>query len=302
MEQLARGESKNVANCKINICFTINNCLKYCNMLHQLRFDLDKVVKNNIVLMLVFASGADVAVGQPVAVSSEIANVEAAPGQIILRSGTQVQLRLLETLTTKNKVLRDGQRVRLEVAETVFVDGVKVVPVGTPAVAEVIDVRNKGMWGKSGRFLLRILYMTVNGRQIRITGGTDDKGVAGGVGAVAVSALVFLPAGFFMTGTSANLPSGTAMKAFVEEDVSFNVGVARPAFVPAGSGDSLGAAAIAAGLSAPVVAVPDVGPQKLKAATPSGYCLDVPKGYAGIGTPQRPIISTYAPACWQVLQ
>jgi hypothetical protein len=257
----------------------------------------------NIILFFVLVSGAGMAFAQPLLVLPENSSVAATPGQIILRSGTQVQLRLLETLTTKNKVLRDGQRVRLEVAETVFVDGVKVVPVGTPAVAEVMDVRNKGMWGKSGRFLLRILYMTVNGRQIRITGGTDDKGVAGGAAAVAVSALVFLPAGFFMTGTSANLPSGTAMKAFVEEDVSFNVGYARPAFVPSASDGQTSSGGFASTPSAsvsPVIVMPEVGPQKLKAATPSGYCLDVPKGYAGTGTLQKPAITTYAPACWQV--
>ena len=35
--------------------------------------------------------------------------------------------------------------------------------------------------------------MNLNGRQIRLTGTFDDKGKSGGVGAVAVSALVFLP-------------------------------------------------------------------------------------------------------------
>lgn len=58
-----------------------------------------------------------------------------------------------------------------------------------------------------------------SGRQIRLSGGFDDKGVAGGVGAVAVSAIVFAPAGFFMTGTSAKVPEGTVIKAFIDEDV-----------------------------------------------------------------------------------
>jgi hypothetical protein len=61
--------------------------------------------------------------------------------------------------------------------------------------------------------------MTVNGRQIRLSGTFDDKGVAGGWGAAAVSAFVFLPAGFFMTGTSAKIPAGAVVKSFVDEDV-----------------------------------------------------------------------------------
>ena len=83
--------------------------------------------------------------------------------------------------------------------------------------------------GKSGRLAARVLYVTVNGRQIRLTGAFDDKGVAGGVGAVAVSALVFLPAGFFMTGTSATVAVGAPVKGFVDEDVQLSLAAAGPA-------------------------------------------------------------------------
>jgi len=137
----------------------------------------------------------------------------------VLRSGTELPLRLLEELTTKGKKLRVGNRFRLETSEPLLVNGVTVIPVGSPAVGEVTDVRNKGMWGKSGHLNARLLYVMVNGRQIRLSGAFDDKGKAGGVGAVAVSAVVFLPAGFFMTGTSAKIPQGTVVSAFIDEDV-----------------------------------------------------------------------------------
>jgi hypothetical protein len=110
-----------------------------------------------------------------------------------------------------------------------MVNGVTVIPVGSPAMGEITDARNKGMWGKSGHLAARLLYVTVNGRQIRLSGAFDDKGVAGGVGAVAVSTLVFLPAGFFMTGTSARVPMGTVVKAFVDDDVPLAMPVAAPA-------------------------------------------------------------------------
>jgi hypothetical protein len=153
----------------------------------------------------------------------------------ILRVGTQVPLRLSQELTTKGKKLRVGDRFHLETSEPVLVQGVNVIPVGSPAVGEITDVRNKGMWGKSGHLAARVLYVTVNGRQIRLSGAFDDKGVAGGVGAVTVSALVFLPAGFFMTGTSAKVPAGTIIKSFVDEDVPLSMPVASqgPMQVPA---------------------------------------------------------------------
>jgi hypothetical protein len=149
--------------------------------------------------------------------------------QAILRTGTEVPLRLAEELTTKGKKVRVGQRFRLETSEPVIVQGVTVIPVGSPAIGEITDVRNKGMWGKSGKLNARLLYVTVNGRQIRLSGAFDDKGVAGGVGAAAVSAIVFLPAGFFMTGTSAKLPMGAAVKGFVDEDVPLTIAAAAPA-------------------------------------------------------------------------
>jgi len=146
----------------------------------------------------------------------------------VLRIGTELPLRLLEELTTQGKRLRVGNRFRLETSEPVIVNGVTVIPAGSPAVGEITDVRNKGMWGRSGKFTARLLYLTVNGRQIRLSGGFDDKGVAGGIGAVAVSAIVFAPAGFFMTGTSARVPSGTVVKSFIDEDVP----LALPAVAP----------------------------------------------------------------------
>jgi hypothetical protein len=166
-----------------------------------------------------------------------------------LRVGTEIPLRLSQELTTKGKRLHVGDRFHMDVADAVMVQGVVVIPAGSPAMGEITDVRNKGMWGKSGHLAARVLYVTVNGRQIRLSGAFDDKGVAGGVGAVAVSALIAWPAGFFMTGTSARLPIGTIVKGYVDEDV--------PLAMPAAAQAPLQVAAPAA----PMVVQPTTGQQ-----------------------------------------
>jgi hypothetical protein len=155
------------------------------------------------------AQAAQIVAPTPAPIAAPVVN------SAVLRIGTEVPLRLKETLTTKGKQLRVGQRFHMETAEPVM-------------VGEITDVRNKGMWGKSGHLAARILYVIVNGRQIRLSGAFDDKGVAGGVGAVAVSAIVFLPAGFFMTGTSAIVPAGSTVKGFVDEDVPLAMTAATP--------------------------------------------------------------------------
>ena len=181
------------------------------------------------------ASTAAPALEAPVAAveSREAVFVEAAPTHAVLRAGTPIQLRMMEEITTKKKRARVGQRFRLEVASPVEVNGVTVIPVGSPAEGEITSVRNKGMWGKSGHIEARVLYTRVNGRQIRLAGTFDDKGKTGTAGVV--GAVAFVPiAGFFLTGTSATVPMGTGIPAFVDEDVelAFKNAAVAPMEVP----------------------------------------------------------------------
>ncbi|MCD2324995.1 hypothetical protein LQ953_13305 [Sphingomonas sp. IC-56] len=179
-------------------------------------------------------STATVLPPQPAVISTGTTVAAPSTAAAVLRSGTSVPLRTVEPLTTKGKKLRVGQRFNLEVAEAVMVNGQTVIPVGSPAVGELTHVRNKGMWGKSGKIEARILYVRANGVQIRLTGQVDDKGVTGTVGVVGALAVVPI-AGFFMTGTSAEIPTGSMITAFVEEDmpVAFSGAAPAPMVVPA---------------------------------------------------------------------
>lgn len=148
----------------------------------------------------------------------------------VLRAGTEIPLTTREELTTKKKKLRVGQRFQMEVASNIERKGVIVIPAGTPAIGEVTEVRNKGMWGKSGYINARIVSLRLGDRHIRLSGTFDDKGVTGTGGVVA--AVAFVPiAGFFTTGTSAMIPSGSAVKGFLDEDIVFRTVPAQPNMV-----------------------------------------------------------------------
>ena len=219
------------------------------------------------ILLLAMAAAANAQATAPASglaapVVAETAAPAAAPPPIaevpttnaILRAGTPVALRLMEEITTEKKAARVGQRIMLEVAAPLELNGTVVIPTGTPAWGEVTGVRNKGMWGKSGKLDARLLYLRVNGRQIRLSGTFDDKGVTGTAGVV--GAVVLIPiAGFFMTGTSAKLPKGGAVNGFIDEDVTlaFKAGAADPLQIPAAP--------------APM-AVPDVAPAPAGPASP----------------------------------
>jgi len=166
---------------------------------------------------------------QPIAAvqPQAVAILEPVNQQGILRSGTEVPLVTREELTTKHKKLRVGQRFQMEVASNVESNGIVVIPVGTPAVGEVTDVRNKGMWGKSGYINGRVISLRLGDRLVRMTGTFDDKGVTGTAGVV--GAVAFVPiAGFFMTGTSAQVPTGSPVKAFLDEDLVFRAVAVQP--------------------------------------------------------------------------
>jgi hypothetical protein len=173
----------------------------------------------------------------------------APPTESVLRAGTEVPLVMSEGITTNGKKLREGQRIHLAVASDVRLGTAVVIPAGSLAEGEITDVRNKGMWGKSGRIEARVLNVRVGDRLIRLSGSFDDKGVTGT--AAVVGAIVLLPiAGFFMTGTSANIPAGSGVKAFLDEDLRIAMPAPTPAVVPVQA-----AAPVAAAAPAPTAAV-----------------------------------------------
>jgi hypothetical protein len=202
------------------------------------------------------------AVALSTAASAQVAAPAAQPLAVgtssapILRTGTEIQLKLQEPLSTKGKKLRVGQHFQLAVVEAVSVGGQSVIPVGSPAVGEITEVRNKGMWGKSGHLTASLLYVSVNGRQIRLTGTFDDKGVTGTGGVVAAVLLVPV-VGFFTTGTSAEIAAGSQVKGFIGEDVPLTFAEAAapaPMTVPVATTPAVATTALAGGVSATPIA------------------------------------------------
>ncbi len=164
------------------------------------------------------AQAAPAAPAAVIAPAPKPAMIIAPASESVLRAGTEVPLTMSESITTNGKKLRIGQRIRMAVASDVRLGSQVVIPAGSLAEGEVTDVRNKGMWGKSGRIEARALNVRVGDRLIRLSGTFDDKGVTGTAGVVAAVVLVPL-AGFFVTGTSANIPAGSGVKAFLDEDL-----------------------------------------------------------------------------------
>ncbi len=154
--------------------------------------------------------------------SAEVLMIGGAKTTMLIR-GTPVSLRLLRELTTKGKMLKVGDRFDMETVDPLKLGTATIIPAGTRAVGEITFVKNKGSWGKSGRFQARAMHLQLPDRTIRLNGEFNDKGKSGGWGAGLTTAFLFAPAGFFMTGTSARLEAGTVVQSVLDEDVKVMV-------------------------------------------------------------------------------
>jgi len=159
-------------------------------------------------------SEAQPAAAQPAAAAPTVMTISSAPATV-LPQGTNIRLRSMTELHSQHN--RAGDRFDLEVAEDVMLNGLVVIPRGSPGVGEVTMVRHKGMWGRSGRLTTRLLSVRANGVTIPITGTVAERGETGTAGVVA-SILVVPVAGFFVTGTSAILPAGTGFTGTTNSD------------------------------------------------------------------------------------
>lgn len=57
-----------------------------------------------------------------------------------------------------------------------------------------------------------------------------------------------------------------------------------------------------AGVSSAAASTSAVGPPRRPAKTESGFCYDVPRGYTGLGSVDKPALTSSTPACYQLLE
>ncbi|MDP9423731.1 MAG: hypothetical protein M3Q19_13035 [Pseudomonadota bacterium] len=212
-----------------------------------------KITAASVVLATASVSAQTVVNPQPMQTQNVAVVHELATGNV-LRAGAPVPVALSEFLTTRGKRLKVGQRVQLEVAQDVLLNGRVVIPARSPVEGVLTEVRNKGMWGKSGGIHLHIKSVNINGTNIRLKGEMDSRGETGTAGVV--GAIAILPvAGFFVTGTSAEMPLNMPGRAFLDQDIALAplVAVPLPLTAPAQPAQSI----------APGVSVASPG-QKLK--------------------------------------
>lgn len=137
--------------------------------------------------------------------------------------GTPLALSTRVELSTRNN--RAGDRFALEVSEPLTYRGQVVVPAGAPAVGEVMRIERSGAVGKRGEMAVRLLYVQTPSGPIRLSGKAERAGFSQAALAIGGAAVIFWPM-IFIHGTSARLPAGTAVTAYLADDLRFPVAAA----------------------------------------------------------------------------
>jgi hypothetical protein len=134
----------------------------------------------------------------------------------LLRDGTEVTLKFAADISSKTahegdpvEFLLDGD---LKVTETV------VVAKGAHAVATVSAAKKAGMMGKPGDLSVQLQYLIAGSNHVRLR-GTKGKEGESKTGATVALTVLFGPIGLIKHGKDVDIPAGTPLTAYIDQDV-----------------------------------------------------------------------------------
>jgi len=145
---------------------------------------------------------------------------QSASDLVILSKGTEIKLRMAQTLTSKTASI--GERIELQVADDVVVAGALLVPKNTRVLGTVQEGRaSEGDRKNSHKIAMQVDYIRLGNRRILVSGTYSDKGKIDR-GAVVASTIAFGLTGLVvaMESRTGEIKEGTEIKATVAEDVA----------------------------------------------------------------------------------
>jgi hypothetical protein len=135
---------------------------------------------------------------------------------LMLREGTEVRIKFNEKISSDTSV--EGDQFVIEVDEDVDVDGKVVIPAGSKGRGEVTQAKKKGFMGKGGELNIRLNYVKVGDKRVRLTAQRgkqgDDK-----VGTTVALTVLFGPLGLLKRGKETAITPGQTITAFVDRDI-----------------------------------------------------------------------------------
>jgi len=134
----------------------------------------------------------------------------------LIREGTEVPLTFLSALSSKTAA--DGDPVEFALGSDLKVGETIVVKKGCHAIATVSNAKKAGMMGKGGELNIQLQYLIDGGNHVLLRGTKGQEG-QGKVGATVALTVIFGPIGLIKHGKNVEIPAGTPLVAFVQQDI-----------------------------------------------------------------------------------
>lgn len=134
---------------------------------------------------------------------------------VLLKEGTEIELKLRDKITSKTAV--EGDLVNLILEQDVRVGNITVARAGSVAVATVSHAAKAGMLGRPGDLGLRLEYLRADDSSVRLRGTKGRQGKSKQGTAVALTVL-FGPIGLIKHGRNVQFEEATPLVADVDQD------------------------------------------------------------------------------------
>lgn len=139
---------------------------------------------------------------------------------LALKAGTPV--RLMVTKEVNSRAAKPGERFKLRVDAPVSLAGHVVIPIGSVAWGELVEVIGTKAAGGKGRLEAKLLFIDLGDRQIPLSGSASDEGEDNAAGVV-LSVFSFGLLGLLNKGGNATLKAGDVFTGYLKEDEPFAV-------------------------------------------------------------------------------
>jgi hypothetical protein len=138
----------------------------------------------------------------------------------VLPARTSVRLTLINPVGSKTAI--SGEQFPLTVSEDIKVEGVVVIPQGTPAIGEVIHAQKAKGFGKAGELLVTVRHIDLNNTKIKMRSFQPLQGNNNTSTAMAVSSIPYVGvfAGF-VQGDDIQMPAQTQVLAQTALEIIF---------------------------------------------------------------------------------
>ena len=146
-----------------------------------------------------------------------VAPVAEAPATHRVPAGTELVFEMVQAVGSKGS--QRGDRFDLRLAEPLYADGRLLLPVGTPAVGEVVHADRARSGGQAGELILAARYLVAGDARINLRSFKAGTGRSR-TGASAATSVAAGPLGLFVRGGNIELPAGTLITAQLREDTS----------------------------------------------------------------------------------